>query len=161
MASALRSGTSVRSPEITQGVLSRCAGTHFEVHDLELFGQDGTHRLDFVRDANERLVQAESRLDAHHQHVQGVGQGLLNFLLPQPDPSSQEAGREHPEHAATRDGPQEHVPTLERREHGDDDDRPHDQRQDTQRVVDCDRILASVAGADQLLAGLEQVLSPA
>ncbi len=70
------------APSSCRHVGPRAAHLQLEVRQGELGGQDAVGVLHFVAHLAHRLVQAQAGLDAHDHHVQGVGQGQEDRLLP-------------------------------------------------------------------------------
>ncbi len=71
--------------EVAERLLPRGAGPDLQVHHGELLAQHRADAVDLLRHSHQGLVEPQTGLDADHQHVQRIGEGLLHFLLPRLD----------------------------------------------------------------------------
>ena len=79
---AFTSSTPVRIPKVPQRIRSRCPGSNLQVGMAQLLGQNRAHVPDLQSNPKQCLIEAETGLDAHDEEVQGIGQGILHFVLP-------------------------------------------------------------------------------
>ncbi len=111
---------------------------------------------DFLRHPHHRLVEPEAGLDAHHQQVEGVREGLHHLLLALPGAAADDHAREEPPDREAPEGAQDRPP---HRQAEDGDRKEHqDCQADRQDEPDAEEDRHRAAQPDP---GDEGVLAPA
>jgi hypothetical protein len=95
------SSTPVRSAEVPQRSVPGRPGPDLEVHHHELRRKRLTDVSDLLGHPDQSLVEADARLHAGHEQIQGVRQSCRDFRAPRPTPwSTYQLGASHPSRPA-------------------------------------------------------------
>src|SRR6185312_3112454 len=77
-------------------LLPRHSRIGLPVHNVELVGELGMHVANVARNTQQRGVQTDTRLDAHHHEVERVGDAVPDRLLAMKDTIAEEPHRQSP-----------------------------------------------------------------
>src|SRR2546423_12003955 len=84
--------------EVTESLGAGLAGTHLEVHEMELVAEVGVGMVQVLADPGQCLVEGKAGFDANDRKIQGIGQPQADPVLPVTNHSLQdESGKEKAE----------------------------------------------------------------
>ena len=74
--------------EVTESLGAGLAGTHLEVHEMELVAEVGVGMVQVLADPGQCLVEGEAGFDANDRKIQGIGQPQADPVLPVTRPTA-------------------------------------------------------------------------